>query len=136
MNRSGRGGRGSYYNNFFNTYRRSGRRDLVVVFNQERYSRGGIVIPPSGRISLSSKWGIFVNGKTVDEVAEIKKHYDEYIIDPQVTVSLEKAASYRYSILGDVGQPGIRLMSHQNDGYRRQLLKPGAFCRQVRKVES
>jgi len=105
-----------YYNNFFNTYR-LGPEDVisVVVFNQDRYSRGGIVIPPSGRISLSLiNGGIFVNGKTVDEVAEIiKKHYDEYIIDPQVTVSLEKAASYRYSILGDVGQPGIRLMSHR-----------------------
>jgi len=105
-----------YYNNFFNTYR-LGPVDVisVVVFNQDRYSRGGIVIPPSGRISLSLiSGGIFVNGKTVDEVAEIiKKHYDEYIIDPQVTVSLEKAASYRYSILGDVGQPGIRLMSHR-----------------------
>ena len=105
-----------YYNNFFNTYR-LGPEDVisVVVFNQDRYSRGGIVIPPSGRISLSLiSGGIFVNGKTVDEVAEIiKKHYDEYIIDPQVTVSLEKAASYRYSILGDVGQPGIRLMSHR-----------------------
>ena len=31
--------------------------------------------------------GVFVNGKTVDEVAEvIKKRYDEYIIDPQVNV--------------------------------------------------
>ena len=106
----------SSYDNFFTTYR-LGPEDVisVVVFNQDRYSRAGIVIPPSGRISLSLiNGGIFVNGKTVDEVAEIiKKHYDEYIIDPQVTVSLEKAASYRYSILGDVGQPGIRLMSHR-----------------------
>jgi protein involved in polysaccharide export with SLBB domain len=105
-----------YYNNFFTTYR-LGPEDVisVVVFNQDRYSRGGIVIPPSGRISLSLvSGGIFVNGKTVDEVAEIiKKHYDEYIIDPQVTVTLEKAASYRYSILGDVGQPGVRLMSRR-----------------------
>jgi protein involved in polysaccharide export with SLBB domain len=105
-----------YYNNFFTTYR-LGPEDVisVVVFNQDRYSRSGIVIPPSGRISLSLiPGGIFVNGKTVDEVAEIiKKRYDEYIIDPQVTVSLDKASSYRYSILGDVGQPGIRLMSHR-----------------------
>ena len=28
-----------------------------------------------------------------------QKKYDEYIIDPQVSVSLDKAASYRYSIL-------------------------------------
>jgi protein involved in polysaccharide export with SLBB domain len=105
-----------FYNNFFSTYR-LGPEDVisVVVFNQDRYSRSGITIPPSGRVSLSLiPGGVFVNGKTVDEVAElIKQRYDEYIIDPQVTVSLDKAASYRYSVVGDVGQPGIRLMSHR-----------------------
>ena len=105
-----------YYNNFFNTYR-LGPEDMVSVnvFGQDRYSRSGIIIPPSGRISLALiPGGVFVNGKTVDEVAEtIKKRYDEYIIDPQVTVSLDKASSYRYSVIGDVGQPGIRMMSHR-----------------------
>jgi polysaccharide export outer membrane protein len=105
-----------YYNNFFNTYR-LGPEDIVSVnvFGQDRYSRSGIIIPPSGRISLALiPGGIFVNGKTVDEVAEsIKKRYDEYIIDPQVSVSLDKASSYRYSVIGDVGQPGIRMMSHR-----------------------
>ena len=106
----------SYYNNFFNTYR-LGPEDVisVTVFNQDRYSKSGIIIPPSGRISLSLiTGGLFVNGKTVDEVADmIKKRYDEYIIDPQVTVSLDKASSYRYSIIGDVLQPGVRLMSRR-----------------------
>jgi polysaccharide export outer membrane protein len=105
-----------YYNNFFNTYR-LGPEDVVSVnvFGQDRYSRSGIIIPPSGRISLALiPGGVFVNGKTVDEVAEtIKKRYDEYIIDPQVSVSLDKASSYRYSVIGDVGQPGIRMMSHR-----------------------
>lgn len=105
-----------YYNNFFTTYR-LGPEDVisVSVFNQDRYSRAGIIVPPSGRISLALiQGGIFVNGKTVDEVAElIKKKYDEYIIDPQVTVSLDKASSYRYSVIGDVRQPGIRLMNHR-----------------------
>ena len=105
-----------YYNNFFSTYR-LGPEDVisVEVFNQERYSRRGITIPPSGRVSLALiPGGVFVNGKTVEDVAAfITKKYDEYIIDPQVTVSLEKAVSYRYSVLGDVGQPGVRLMSHR-----------------------
>jgi protein involved in polysaccharide export with SLBB domain len=105
-----------YYNNFFKTYR-LGPEDVisVEVFNQERYSRRGITVPPSGRVALALiPGGVFVNGKTVDEVAEIiKKRYDEYIINPQVTVSLDKASSYRYSIIGDVGQPGVRLMSHR-----------------------
>jgi len=105
-----------YYNNFFNTYR-LGPEDVisVAVFNQDRYSRAGIVVPPSGRVSLALiPGGRCINGKTVEEVSEIiKKKYDEFIIDPQVTVSLDKAASYRYSIVGDVGQPGIRLMNHR-----------------------
>jgi protein involved in polysaccharide export with SLBB domain len=106
----------SYYNNFFSTYR-IGPEDVisVEVFNQPRYSRAGITVPPSGRISLQLiPGGLFVNGKTVDEISElIKKKYDEYIIEPQVTVSLDKASSYRYSVIGDVGQPGIRLMNHR-----------------------
>ena len=105
-----------YYNNFFTTYR-LGPEDVISVdvFNQERYSRKDIIVPPSGRVSLSLiPGGVFVNGKTVEEVAAlITKAYDEYIIDPQVTVSLEKASSYRYSIIGDIGHPGIRLMNHR-----------------------
>ena len=105
-----------YYNNFFSTYR-LGPEDVisVTVFGQDRYSRSGIVIPPSGRISLALiPDGIFVNGKTVEEVGDlIRKRYNEYIIDPQVSVSLDKASSYRYSIVGDVAQPGIKPMSHR-----------------------
>ncbi len=105
-----------YYNNFFNNYH-LGPEDVisVAVFGQDRYSRAGIIIPPSGRISLALiPDGVFVNGKTVEQVQDlIKKRYDEYIIDPQVTVSLDKAASYRYSVMGDVLQPGIKVMSRR-----------------------
>ncbi|PYS35883.1 MAG: hypothetical protein DMF75_02335 [Acidobacteria bacterium] len=105
-----------YYNNFFTTYR-LGPEDVisVTVFGQDRYSKQGIKIPPSGRVSLALiPDGIFVNGKTVDQVAElVKKRYDEYIIGPQVSVSLDQAGSYRYSVVGDVGQPGIRLMTRR-----------------------
>jgi polysaccharide export outer membrane protein len=105
-----------YYNNFFNTYR-IGPEDVisVSVFGQDRYSRSGIIVPPSGRISLALiPGGVFVNGKTVDEVAQlVTKSYDEFIIGPQVSVSLDKASSYRYSVIGDVAQPGIRLMNRR-----------------------
>jgi protein involved in polysaccharide export with SLBB domain len=105
-----------YYNNFFQTYR-LGPEDVISieVFNQDRYTRKGITVPPNGRISLQLvPGGVFVNGKTTEEVGRlIEKQYDEYIINPQVTVILEKAASYRYSILGDVAQPGVRLMNRR-----------------------
>ncbi len=105
-----------YYNNFFTTYR-LGPEDVisVTVFGQDRYSKSGVTVPPSGRISLALiPDGIFVNGKTVDQVAElVKKRYDEFIIGPQVSVSLDRAGSYRYSVIGDVAQPGIKLMSRR-----------------------
>jgi polysaccharide export outer membrane protein len=105
-----------YYNNFFTTYR-LGPEDVVSVnvFGQERYSKQGIIVPPSGRIYLALiPEGLFVNGKTCDQVAElVKKTYNEYIIDPQVSVSLDRAGSYRYSVIGDVSQPGIRLMTRR-----------------------
>jgi polysaccharide export outer membrane protein len=105
-----------YYNNFFTTYR-LGPEDVisVTVFGQERYSKQGITIPPSGRISLALiPDGIFVDGKTVEEVSElVKKRYDEFIIEPQVSVSLDKANSYRYSVIGDVAAPGIRPMQRR-----------------------
>ncbi|HKO35418.1 MAG TPA: polysaccharide biosynthesis/export family protein [Pyrinomonadaceae bacterium] len=104
------------YNNFFTTYR-LGPEDVISVnvFAQERYSKQGIVIPPSGRIYLALiPEGIFVNGKTVDQVSElVKKRYDEYILNPQVSVALDRAGSYRYSVVGDVAQPGIRLMTRR-----------------------
>jgi len=105
-----------YYNNFFTNYR-LGPDDVISinVFNQDRYSKQGVKIPPSGRVYLALiPEGIFVNGKTPDQVAElIKKRYDEFIIDPQVSVSLDQAGSYRYSVVGDVAVPGIKLMSRR-----------------------
>ncbi len=105
-----------YYNNFFANYR-LGPEDVISVnvFQQEKYSRQGVKIPPSGRIYLALiPEGLFVNGKTPDQVAEmIKKRYDEYIIDPQVSVSLDQAGSYRYSVVGDVAAPGIKLMTRR-----------------------
>ena len=105
-----------YYNNFFTNYR-LGPEDVISVnvFQQEKYSKQGIKIPPSGRVYLALiPDGLFVNGKTPDQVAElIKKRYDEFIIGPQVSVSLDQAGSYRYSVVGDVAQPGIKLMSRR-----------------------
>lgn len=105
-----------YYNNFFANYR-LGPEDVISVnvFQQEKYSRQGVKVPPSGRIYLALiPEGLFVNGKTPDQVAEmIKKRYDEYIINPQVSVSLDQAGSYRYSVVGDVAAPGIKLMTHR-----------------------
>lgn len=109
-----------YYNNFMTTYR-LGPEDVlsVSVFGQDRYSRQNIIVPPDGRISYPLiPEGIFVAGKTTQQVQdELAKKLDEYIIDPKITVTLEQAKSARYSVLGDVGQPGIRTMTRRVSVY-------------------
>lgn len=105
-----------YYNNFMRSYT-LGPEDVisVSVFNQDRYSKTGIVIPPDGVIAYPLiPEGIFVAGKTTQQVAEeIRKHYDEYVIDPKVTVSLDKAVSARFFVVGDVAQPGVKAMTRR-----------------------
>lgn len=105
-----------YYNNYLRDYH-LGPEDVisVEVFGQPTYSKTGIVVPPNARISYPLiPGGVFVGGKTVDEVsADIKKKLDEYIIDPQITVTLDKVGSARYSVLGMVASPGVKVMNRR-----------------------
>jgi polysaccharide export outer membrane protein len=109
-----------YYNNFLTSYR-LGPEDVisVAVFGLDKYSRTGITIPPDGKIDYYLiRDGLHVAGKTTQQVAdEIAQHLDEYIIDPKVTVSLERAMSARYGVLGDVAKPGIQIMSRRLSVY-------------------
>jgi polysaccharide export outer membrane protein len=106
-----------YYNNYLKNYR-LGPEDIisVEVFAQcPNYCKTGIAIPPTAKISYPLiREGVFVGGKTVEQVAEeITKKLDEYIIDPKVTVTLERVGSARYSVLGKVASPGVRLMTRR-----------------------
>ena len=106
-----------YYNNYLKEYR-LGPQDVISieVFGQcPDYCKTDITVPPTAEISYPLiREGIFVGGKTVNQIeAEITKKLDEYIIDPHVTVSLKKVGSARYSVLGDVGQPGVKLMERR-----------------------
>ncbi|MBA3442151.1 MAG: polysaccharide biosynthesis/export family protein [Pyrinomonadaceae bacterium] len=109
-----------HYNNFMSSYR-LGPEDIVsiTVFGHERYSKANIVVPPTGIIAypLISD-GIRVGGKTTEQIqVELTKRLDEYIIDPKVSVSLDQARSARYSVLGDVVQPGIKPMTRRLSVY-------------------
>jgi polysaccharide export outer membrane protein len=105
-----------YYNNFMATYR-LGPEDVIsiTVFNLDRYSKAGITAPPNAVISHPLiPEGVFVGGKTTEQVAaEITKRLDEYVIEPKVTVSLDKAQSAVFWVVGDVAQPGIRPMTRR-----------------------
>lgn len=109
-----------YYNNYLKEYH-LGPEDVisVEVFGQPNYSKAGITIPPTAKISYPLiPGGVFVGGKTTDQVGEeIKKKLDEYIIEPQVTVTLEKVGSAQFSVLGKVNTPGVRLMTRRYNVY-------------------
>lgn len=110
-----------YYNNYLKEYR-LGPNDVITVevFGQcPDYCKTGINVPPTARISYPLiREGVMVGGKTVEQVAdEITKKLDEYIIEPKVTVTLDKAMSARYSVLGKVAAPGVRVLDRKVSVY-------------------
>ena len=124
-----------YYNNFLSNYY-LGPEDIisVEVFGQPNYSKLGITVPPTGKISYPLiREGVRVAGKSVEQVAdEITKKLDEFIIDPKVTVTLDKAVSARFSVLGDVGRPGIYTMTRRLSVYEA-IAESGGILRTGKK---
>ncbi len=109
------------YQNYLAEYR-LGPQDIISieVFGQcPNYCIEAKTVPPTGKISYPLiRNGVFVAGKTIEEVQDdVRKKLDEYIIDPQVTVTLEKAQSARYSVLGKVASPGVRIMDRKLSVY-------------------
>jgi polysaccharide export outer membrane protein len=106
-----------YYTNYLSEYR-LGPNDIITVevFGQcPDYCIVGKTVPPTAKISYPLiREGVFVGGKTIEQVQdEITKKLDEYIIDPKVSVTLDKAMSARYSVLGKVAAPGVRVMDRK-----------------------
>lgn len=105
------------YTNYLTEYR-LGPNDVisVEVFGQcPDYCKESITVPPTAKVSYPLiREGVFVGGRTIEQVQdEITKKLDEYIIEPKVTVTLVKAMSARYSVLGKVATPGVRVMDRK-----------------------
>jgi polysaccharide biosynthesis/export protein len=114
-----------YYDNYLKEYRLGPSDQISVeVFGQcPDYCKTGITVPPNARISYPLvRDGVLVAGKTVEQVAaEITKKLDEFIIDPKVTVTLDKAMATRYSVMGNVVTPGVRVMDRKVSVYEAIL---------------
>ncbi len=107
----------SLYSNYLTEYR-LGPNDIisVEVFGQcPDYCKDNITVPPTARVSYPLiREGVLVGGKTIEQIQdEITKKLDEYIIEPKVTVTLVKAMSARYSVMGKVVTPGIRVLDRK-----------------------
>lgn len=119
-----------YYNNYLSQYR-LGPEDVISisVFDQPRYSKENITVPPDGVVAYwFVEGGLHVAGKTTQQVAaELTRSLDEYIITPRVTVTLEKAVSATYAVLGEVAQPGLRPMAKRLTVYEALLHAGGVL---------
>ncbi len=107
----------NYYTNYLSEYR-LGPQDIVSVevFGQcPDYCRQDVIVPPTARMSYPLiRDGVFVGGKTVEQVADdITKRLEEFIIDPKVTVTLMRPGSARYAVMGKVATPGVRIMERR-----------------------
>jgi len=121
-----------YYDNYLKEYR-LGPSDIisVEVFGQcPEYCILSKPVPPNARISYPLiREGILVAGKTVEQVAvEVTAKLDEFIIDPKVSVTLEKAMSTRYAVMGNVAAPGVRIMDRKVSVYEA-ILESGGVTR-------
>lgn len=127
----------AYYNNYMKEYR-LGPNDVISieVFGQcPDYCKTGITVRPDAKISYPLiREGVMVGGKTVEQVQdEITKKLDEYIIDPKVTVTLDKAMSARYSVMGKVAAPGIRIMDRKVSLYEAVAIEAGGVTKEGNK---
>lgn len=118
-----------YFDNYLKQYR-LGPSDIISVrvFGQcPDYCIENTTVPPDARISYPLiPDGILVAGKTTDQIAEeITKRLDEFIIDPKVTVTIVKAMSTRYAVMGSVAQPGVRVMDRKVSVYEAVLESGG-----------
>lgn len=125
-----------YYNNYLKEYRLGPNDQISIeVFGQcPDYCIVGKTIPPNARISYPLiREGVLVAGRTVEQVAaEITQKLDEFIIDPKVTVTLDKAMSTRYSVMGNVAAPGVRVMDRKVSVYEA-ILESGGVTKNANK---
>lgn len=101
------------YRHFYDTYRLGPEDELAIrVLKQPDYSLERVKVSPTGHIHYPLIGDIEVAGLTVTKLREhLAASLSEYIIDPNVSVSLIEAKSAKIGVLGEVANPGIMLMA-------------------------
>ncbi len=67
-----------------------------------------VTVRPDGRISLPLVGDMEVVGMSLVELREhLTKKYSEYILNPQISISVRQFGGRKFIILGEVGGPGV-----------------------------
>jgi polysaccharide biosynthesis/export protein len=85
---------------------RSDSFDLTFPLSPE-FNQTGLIVQPDGYVSLLSVGDVYVEGKTIPELAEtIKMAYSKILHDPVVNVTLKDFEKPYFMALGQVQKPG------------------------------
>lgn len=80
---------------------------LMIVVRPEPAIQRELVVRPDGRISLDLIGDVDVRGRTVEDVRnEVMRRLKEFIVQPDVTVTLTKSESRMFYVFGEVMRPG------------------------------
>ena len=101
------------YENFRRTYRLGPADEIAVRVRLEPdYSIERAKISPDGRVFHPLLGDVVAGGLTVEQLTKkLKQDLLRYIKQPEVSVQLLEAKSAKVGVLGEVGHPGILLMS-------------------------
>jgi polysaccharide biosynthesis/export protein len=78
-----------------------------------RFGGTGVRVMMDGRVSLKHIGDVEVVGMTLTELADyLKKLYSTIYDEPIITTTLEQSNSLRYTIMGNITQPGIFFLDY------------------------
>ncbi len=101
------------YRGFYETYKIGPSDEIAIrIVNQPDYSLERVEVSPVGRIFHPLLGEVEVVGLTVPRLKQkLVADLSQYIIDPNISVSLLKANSAKIGVLGDITRPGILVMT-------------------------
>jgi polysaccharide export outer membrane protein len=103
----------SVYQQFYNSYR-LGAGDIVAI-HVDKHPEDSVekaTVSPVGQVYYPLLGNVNVAGRTLAQLQEyFTTSVSEYIREPRVTLSLLEANSSKYGILGDVREPGVKIMT-------------------------
>ncbi|MFI5314437.1 MAG: polysaccharide biosynthesis/export family protein [Myxococcota bacterium] len=80
---------------------------LVITVRPEPEIKRTLIVRPDGRISFDLIGDVDVRGRTLADVrSEVTRRLKEFIVQPDVTVTLAKSESRNFYIFGEVTRPG------------------------------
>lgn len=99
----------------------------VTVMGDKDLSATGVRVQPDGKINLLYLDNLNVTGMTIDQLQElITKKYSEYLVNPQISITLSQARPFIVYVSGGIYNPGayeLNTVTNSTPYYSQ----PGAF---------